>query len=285
MGWDYADAFKDENAKDEKNECLLSDWKESYKETFFKNVAIDKSFSEALNRYDEIRPGDYILTKLYKSAACYVGKVETPAYYDIRRTHSTEHGCYSWVVDVDWKYIGSFLCIPDSLRGIMQGRMKTIRKIDHKWPQCSIMRSLYDGTRAFLCELTCDNFHLGLDPNSLEDLVAFYIAKLNTGFRILPSSCKTNEPALEYMFVNGLRKIACQVKSNEEIDVKDYSFYSFKEYDKIYLFSGKGYMNKTLDIENICVVPNDELYKFLKSCYEEGNHFYPMLNKYYRFKS
>jgi hypothetical protein len=39
--------------------------------------------------------------------------------------------------------------------------------------------------------------------------------------------------------------------------------------------------NETLSPDNVCAISKDERYNFLKSCYEEGNHFYPMLKKYY----
>jgi hypothetical protein len=84
------------------------------------------------------------------------------------------------------------------------------------------------------------NFVRSLNYMELEDLVAFYIGEKHNvdEYRLLPSSCKINQPKFEFRFVAKDKKpITCQVKNQEEIEIEHYV--EEDSYEKIYIFSGK----------------------------------------------
>lgn len=127
MGWALSEFYPDDQ------KCILSDHKSKFKEAYLRSSKgkANRSLSGALNRYDEMKPGDYVLTRLYRSGDCYVGEIRSKAYLMQTAPAGFPNATnYSWVVDVDWKYIGPFLTIPNTLRGFMQSRMNTIRKVE-----------------------------------------------------------------------------------------------------------------------------------------------------------
>ena len=142
-----------------------------------------RTFSAAINIYDEIRTGDFILTRLYKSSECYVGKVLSEAYFNNNRLSFAHGAKYSWMVNVDWKPIGYFLNIPNSLRGIMQGRMGTIKRIPINAPQTKLIANIFLGNMKKIT-LDNENFHYSLDALDLEDLVSQYIIMQNPSYTL-----------------------------------------------------------------------------------------------------
>ena len=282
MGWDLEGHFSDKNQTywlaDNNNK---ENYKAAYRNRF--SAATDKSgFAVALNQYARIKPGDYILTRLFATSVCWIGKVTSYAYYDVQEKFKTDNGCYSWIVDVDWTYHAPFLTLPDALRGLMQTHMITIKRV-YSGTHCSIMQKLC-GESVEPIGLTAENFHESLDSNSLEDLVAFYIMESHKGFRLLPSTCKANEQTFEFLLENGDLKITCQVKNMRKIDVVPYTDESLRKFDRIYLFSGLGYDNEPQASNNIRIIPREDLYHFLKLCYMNKDHFYNILKDFYVFK-
>lgn len=270
MGW--ADELFEKNP-----ECKISD---------IEKKSGDKSFSEAWNRYSEIIEGNYILTRLFETSMCYIGKVKSKAYHSNKKVKNVRYGNnYSWIVDIEeWKQIGTFINIPGALRGLMQGRMKTIKSLqDDKFKiQRKIIKNLYEGIGEKI-DLDRENFCFALDALDLEDLVAKYIITYNPEYTLIPSSCKSNEQTLEFKFINKNKKITCQVKNNEPIDIDIYNKIS-KEFEKIYLFSANGYTGK-IEANNIKKINQGELFNVLKNDFDNQGQFYNELNKYYNIKN
>lgn len=289
MGWPMYEFIRSEHT------YWLSENKEKYKKQYINEAKKQylkpgetfksRSFTIALNCYDEMEPGDYLLTRLYDSGDCYIGEVTSKAYY-LRRTllDFQEASCFSWVVDVDWKYIAPFLFIPNALRGLMQGRMNTVQRVKSGSPQSKLIPQLYTG-RIEKIPLSMDDFMRALDSLDLEDLVAMYIISKNSisgdEYHVLPSSCKVNEPTYEFSIVNGKQRITCQVKNNEAVDVRKY-YESARCFKAVYIFSGKidyekdAYPDKP---ENLIFISHKELYTYLK----ENDYFREVLSSYYEF--
>ncbi|MEG1578951.1 MAG: hypothetical protein RR336_09330, partial [Oscillospiraceae bacterium] len=124
MGWNYPDTFKPKN-DEKKPSKTIDNYKQDYisyeRETDPKWSS--SHFSTAINAYRDIKREDYILTRLFKSNECYIGKVDEEAHYDKKDLNFDYKNQYSWIVGVEWKAIGHFSNIPNALRGIMQCRM------------------------------------------------------------------------------------------------------------------------------------------------------------------
>ncbi len=279
MGWNLPDIIEYTEA-----ELKLSDYKDKYKNDYSSYIResnpkwSSRHFTTALNAYQNMRVGDYILTRLFKSNECYIGKVTKEAYYN-NYLDFEESGNYSWIVNVQWKAIGHFSNIPNSLRGIMQGRMNTIKCIPTEAPQNELIRNLFNDSINKV-GINAANFHLAIDPLDLEDLVALYIAYNNPGFNLLPSSCKISEPEVEYKLVCGSKRITCQVKSNKEIDVSAYISLC-TQYDRIYLFSGKGYDNAFNLPQNLFLINKTDLFEVLLNDFNQKGYFYDILKDYF----
>ncbi len=241
-----------------------------------------RSLSHALNSYENIKKGDYLLTRLFGSNECYIGKVIKKAFYNQHIYTFKNASNYSWVVNVDWKHIGHFSNLPGALRGIMSGRWNTIKRIPEI--HLNLLKILYnDGKDKEKMLLTKTNFHLALDPLELEDLVSFFMSSKYPDYHLVPSSCKINEPEIEFKMVNKEKQITCQVKSNKEIDISKYLNLQ-DYYEKIFLFSGTNYLNKEACNNKIEIIKKDELFTFLKENFEDKGYFYYKLSKYYYFK-
>jgi hypothetical protein len=95
------------------------------------------------------------------------------------------------------------------------------------------------------------NFVRSLTYMQLEDLVALYIDKAwhDTGFRLLPSSCKISQQNYEFRFVAPNRRpITCQVKNQEDINLDHYI--GENAYEFIYIFSGKWSTEKVEELRD-----------------------------------
>lgn len=278
MGWALPEFFQ-KNQEIQLKEIGVENYKISYK----KDYKASKMLTQALNRYNEIEEGDYILTRLYNTSLCYIGKVKSKAYHSENKLINIRYGTnYSWIVDVEWKKIGSFISIPNALRGVMQSRMNTIKKLndDQHLVQKKLIKVLFEESQEKI-EINSENFYRALDALDLEDLVAKYILEHNSGYMLMPSSCKSDEPTFEFKFLNKNKMITCQVKNNKDIDCNVYSDLA-NNFEKIYLFSGKGYVGQIKEnIKNIILIEKEKLFKVLKKDFHDEGEFYNELYKYY----
>lgn len=282
MGWGFAEFFQ-KNQESQLQAIGVENYKKSYKEYY----GASKALTEALNRYNEIKEGDYILTRLYNTSLCYIGKVKSKAYHSENKLSNIRYGMtnYSWIVDVEWKNIGPFISIPSALRGVMQSRMNTIKKLNdmQHLVQKKLIKVLYEETQEKI-EINSENFYRALDALDLEDLVAKYVIENNSGYMLIPSSCKSDEPTFEFKFLNKNKMITCQVKNNEDIDCNVYSNLA-NTLEKIYLFSGKGYVGQIKEnIKNIILIEKEELFNVLRKDFHDKGEFYNELHKYYTIK-
>lgn len=294
MGWADHEMFADVVADVGEEKVFLTEQnKNLYKQKYEENHSggeKNRMLAAALNRYAEMREGDYLLTRLFDTTECYIGKVKTKAYYCKRGTFSfpdfpdlpdLNKDPFSWIVKVEsWEPIGLFSNIPNAFRGALSGRWNTIKKMSEF--HCKLAHRAYEKSDEKI-ELNQDNFYFSLDPLDLEDLVAFYIYSQHPSYQFLPSSCKINEPTIEFKLVNGKDQITCQVKSNEEIDLNNYLDLA-KAFEKIYFFSGKECKNVKNKPDRFRVIEKPDLYAFLKKNFEEKGYFYSILKRYYRFK-
>lgn len=257
MGWNEDDNYW----KPGKN--IISDMSVPYN-----NVSFTKGKKVAYNKYKEMDEGSYILTRTL-DGICYVGKVASTAYHEKGKYGFEAYDNYSWIVDVNWKKIGDFMNIPNGLRGLMAGRMNTIKSVYgdvHK----KLLEALYSGGKDKVL-LNEENFCEALNPVDLEDLVALYIAEQNSSYMIIPSSCKVTEPKYEFKFVdmnNRNKPITCQVKNNKQVLAANYES---DEFYKIYLFSGIDDYGDINAIEkNIIIIKRKELFVLLKENYNNN---------------
>lgn len=281
MGWGFAEFFQ-KNQESQLQKIGVENYKKSCKNAY----TASRTLAQALNRYNEIEDGDYILTRLYNTSLCYIGKVKSKAYHSEKKLSNIRYGTnYSWIVDVEWKKIGAFINIPNALRGIMQGRMNTIKSLNKPQyiVQKKLIKVLFEDSQEKI-ELNSENFYRALDALDLEDLVAKYILENNPGYMLIPSSCKSDEPTFEFKFLNKNKMITCQVKNNEDIDCNVYSNLA-NNFEKIYLFSGKGYVGQIKEnIKNIILIEKEELFNVLKKDFHDKGEFYNELHQYYIIK-
>lgn len=163
--------------------------------------------------------------------------------------------------------------------------MNTIKKLDDikHFVQKKLIKALFGDSQEKI-EITSGDFYRALDALDLEDLVAKYIIENNSGYMLIPSSCKSNEQTFEFKFLNKNKIITCQVKNNEDIDCNVYSNLA-NNFEKIYLFSGKGYIGQVKeDIKNIILIEKKELFDVLKKDFHDEGEFYNELHQYYIIK-
>lgn len=257
MGWNPDDSFW----KAGKN--IINDMSISYD-----TLNYGKGWKTAFNIYKEMEAGSYILTRTIDDI-CYVGKIVGTAYHEKGKYNFESYDNYSWIVDVDWKKIGNFMNIPNGLRGLMSGRINTVKRVTddvHK----ALLEALYKGMENKIV-LKEDNFCTALAPNDLEDLVALYISRENSSYMIVPSSSKVTEPKYEFKFIdmnNCNKPITCQVKNNKPVIA---SQYESDDLYKIYLFSGiEDYGDIDEIANNIIIIKRSELFILLKEYYNNN---------------
>lgn len=262
MGWNDSSILNE----NKEQRIMLSEHRDEYRQEYekrYNNGRRIRGLTYTLNRYAEIKEGDYLLTRLNGSQKCYIGKAKGEAYYCWQEMFDFPYAYkYSWIVDVEWKPAGNFSGLPNALRGALSGRWTTIRKMDDF--HYNLVKMMFEGKieKRLISE---SNFHLTLDPMDLEDLVAMYMLELNPSYRLLPSSCKRNEVQIEFIMVDGSRQITCQVKNKKKINLDDYIEIE-KDYEKIYFFSGEGYSLRGKDTpsQSFHIIEPSELYNFLK---------------------
>ena len=239
MGWDldcleYGTPMTPENAEYyTKTYNARYDWKVS-----------DKSVSS----YRTIKKGDYVVTRL-KNGHYYVGRVSSEGAYYLYKKNDSFYGLFSWGGSVEeWFEYENDDLIPSEIAGRFSQRLhSTIQRVSG-YRQRLLIISMYenrlkDSDKTFdvpKLKISPYNFVRSLTYMQLEDLVALYIDKAwhDTGFRLLPSSCKVSQQNYEFRFVAPNRMpITCQVKNQQEINLDHYI--NEKEYQFIYVFSGK----------------------------------------------
>lgn len=279
MGWDDSHILSENKGR----RIMLAKYRDEYQREYEKrhnNGRRIRGLTYTLNRYTEIKEGDYLLTRLNRSQKCYIGKVKGEAYYCKQEMFDFPYAKnYSWVVDVEWKPAGNFSGLPNALRGALSGRWTTIKKMDEF--HYDIVKMMFEG-KIEKRPITKSNFHLTLDPMDLEDLVAMYMLEQNPSYRLLPSSCKRNEVQIEFIMVDGSRQITCQVKNEKEINLADYLEIE-KDYEKIYFFSGEKVSPRELAAlsQSFQIIGRTELYNFLKRDFMKKGYFYTLLSDLY----
>lgn len=241
--------------------------------------------SGALNCYDEMREGDLVVTRLFGSNECYAGRISSPVVYNngVIPLHFDFADNFSWVASVDWRPIGNFSNIPNCIRGVMQGRMPTVKRLRDA-PALHMLELLCkpDG-KSPKYRLTEEDFCTALDAFDLEDLVGFYMLSLpeNEGYQFLPSSCKLSEPLIEFKCVCNEKAITCQVKNKRAVDAGAFESISGL-FERIYLFSGIGqYQNEENKPANAVIIERNRLFAFLKEQFKAQGYFYWLLHSYY----
>lgn len=247
----------------------------------------NSGLKNALDRYKEIKEGDYVLTRL-KNGHYYVGRTTGSAIY--LQQAQTPYSDLSWGCQVErWEEYASEEDIPSELRGrLSQRRHAAIQRIDRYRLRLLTMKLYEDRDAAPQFQIpplrfTRENFVRCLDYRQLEDLVALYIWERHGdhGYMLLPSSGKTNQQKYEFRFVNARdprqKPISCQVKNQEEITPEQYS--GENGYERIYLFSGlwsdeEAAAKQSKCAPNVTVIRPTELYESLRRSSIFNSRFY-----------
>jgi hypothetical protein len=204
--------------------------------------------NDAVNGYKNIKKGDYVIMRL-KNSHYYVGKVSSDGAFYIHQPEHPIYGLFSWGATVEkWIEYSNDGEVPSEIVGRFSQRLySTIQRVS-PYRQRLLIISMYENKlpeqereiNVPKLHISPNNFVRSLNYWELEDLVALYIAEKHNddGYRLLPSSCKINQQKYEFRFVAKNKKpISCQVKNQEEIEIKHYV--GENSYEKIYIFSGK----------------------------------------------
>lgn len=267
MGW----AIDDDNSLS--FGLPIQEGKNVYQELYGEDSGLEK----ALNNYEKIKQGDYVLIRL-KNGHYYVGKTIGSAFYMHKNGKPFKY--LSWGCKVEkWEHIPEE-DVPSELRGRMSQRYHpTIQRIVKYRPRLLTMK-LYEDRKSVSrlnippIRFTYDNFIRCLDYKQLEDLAAIYIwEKYNDeGYMLLPSSGKSNQQKYEFRFINvkdcNRKPIVCQVKNQNKIKVERYK--NEPEYEKIFLFCGMWTDDDIKEMQfkygatNLTFISRMELFKTLK---------------------
>jgi hypothetical protein len=249
----------------------------------------NEPYKSALNSYQEISDGDFVIMRL-KNSHYYIGRIIGNAKY-IQRLFVDGANRLSWGCNVDeWIELENEEKIPSEIVGrFSQKYHSTIQQVSNLRLKALII-SLYEHKsnkcgfnipKIFLNE---SNFVTTLNYMELEDLVSQFIYDKHreNGYVLLPSSCKVNKQNYEFSFVSKIGKpITCQVKNQESIDPKGYA--KEDSYEKKYLFSGKWSQEEADRLKeeykntNIYIISKSELYKTLN----ENSYLKNKLAKFY----
>ncbi len=267
----------------------LDDFSKKIYETKAKEEYHNEPYKSALNAYQEISDGDFVIMRL-KNSHYYIGRVKGNAKY-IQRLFVDGANRLSWGCNVDeWIGFESEEEIPSEIVGRFSQRYhSTIQQVSNCRLKVLTI-SLYEHKsnkrdfnipKIFLNET---NFVTTLNYMELEDLVSQFIYDKHqeNGYVLLPSSCKVNKQNYEFSFVSKIgNPITCQVKNQDEVKPNEYV--SEKSYDKIYLFSGKWSQEEADRLKeeykntNIYIISKSELYKTLN----ENSYLKNKLAKFY----
>lgn len=248
----------------------------------------------AVKGYKSIKEGDYIITRL-KNSHYYVGRVISPGITYMYKPDDPVYGVFSWGGHVDeWVEYENGTDIPSEIEGrFSQRRHSSIQRID-PYRQKLLVIAMYENKtgkdKRFnvpKLRIGINNFVRSMNYMELEDLVAIHISDKHwqQGYRLLPSSCKISQQNYEYRFVaQGKKPITCQVKNQQDIEIKHYL--NETSYERIYIFSGKwsdSYVDSLRKeyekYEHIAIVSPSELYRVLKNNNIFGGDFYDFENE------
>ena len=232
----------------------------------------DRAFTTAQNRFLEMQVGDVVLTRL--KGNYYLGVIAT-------RPRMSDHELLTWTSEVkdDWSCLGKGEALPHHVRGKITGRDCHGTVAEIKGLSAVTLMQLA-GVEHEEKNLNKDNFFYALGDEDLEDLMAHYMRDAHERYVFLPSSCKKDTPGVEYVMYDPKtgNKITCQTKVNERINLSDYKKEVYLRYERIYLFSGLGYLGET-NSSNIYIVDRGELFRTLK----RNRYFSDILKKYFKF--
>ncbi len=215
--------------------------------------------TKSVSGYREIKKGDYVITRL-KNGHYYVGKVSSDCAYYLYKSNDPFFGLFSWGGNVEeWiEYVNDDQ-IPSEIVGRFSQRLHSTIQPVAGYRQRLLIIAMYENRqkenkKSFdvpKLKISPYNFVRSLTYMQLEDLVALYIDKAwhDTGFRLLPSSCKISQQNYEFRFVAPNRRpITCQVKNQEDINLDHYI--GENAYEFIYIFSGKWSTEKVEELRD-----------------------------------
>lgn len=232
----YLEALKDKRIGDEQKQVIRAlDYYNTPK-------GYPNGLTQSLKYYEnEIKIGDFVLMRL--DAEYYIGRISQEAKYKWgidgnKDKDGNLEPRISWYCEVsDWEVFKTDEDLPSEIISqFFKSNQKAVVPIKNNDRLKKLIKGAYTGIfeKSSISE---KDFAPALTPDELEDLVAFYIAKENVGYQLLPSSCKKNKQKYEFDFTSPEGKlITCQVKNQAEINLDDYKGVS--GYKKIYLFSG-----------------------------------------------
>ncbi len=215
--------------------------------------------------YHEMKIGDLCWTR-DTNGNYYMGRVEGPWEYCASEDHLSAdivsvRPC-RWIeigtVDaVPGKILNSFRA-PRTLQAIYGDTVQNFSKLMYN------MKS--DLSTNFKYELEYDNLDIFslIFPEDCEDLVAIYLQEFH-GYRLLPSTCKTDTSHTEFVLRKRGKKAQVQVKQGETDTLnRDNYLYHSKDPSEWFLFSTCGKYEGKKEDHIHCLEPSD-MKKFIFS--------------------
>ena len=267
-------------------------WMEDRKRRNEKNWPTD-SLETSLKNIVKIEKGDYVFVRL-RSGNYLVGKVLEKHKLmtrsdEMMNQYSDDDKnllCHlSWYVRVErWQEKNSFEMPAEVVGTFSQRNQRTLSQVldDRKFRFNMYARSILN-EKFFRIPITEKNFHVAFNYQELEDLVAGYITENNPGFSLLPSTCKSSTPLIEFVFANNNGTyITCQVKNKQDIDLSE--LYAIESnYEKIYVFSGLWEFRDNEEVSEhprIIKIGRKVLFEYMI----RSVHFKNLLSSYYDYK-
>lgn len=268
----------------------------------------------AYDRYhDMLSEGDIVVMRL-KDAHYYIGRVKahkdkrSPRFYWGERCGEDEYKEFSddyptpfpisWACEVEqWYEYKTVEEVPAYVVGRICSRpgRKTIERVSEGQVilqgmiQAMWRKKAQKGWKPNE-KLSEDGFATSLSYEELEDLVASYIYAHEAGYKLLPSSCKLDQPKYEFFFVApGKKPVTCQVKNQEDVPALANYEDDVDCYERIYLFSGKWKSDEAKALQSqidkkhkgkIIAIEPSELFRFLTER-EEAEYLRKKLEKFY----
>jgi hypothetical protein len=250
-----------------------------------KELKNERGFTTATNRYVEMREGSIIITR-NKNSQVYIGRLCSDILIpDAKISDEFDHR-FTWIGKVDkWHPLGTFVEIHPSIRGELSKRYgNTASRICNDSLKRTLWNIYAEYDSAYLphrIQVDSENVHIVLDPDSLEDAVAYYIVSQDEyrNYFLVPSSCKKSTHGVEFILVNpqdAHEKVTCQVKSLSAINLSAYDK-NYEHFKTIFFFSGEGY-HGNIPPNGVIIHPK-ELCDVIKT----NPYFTNILGKYHTF--
>lgn len=237
------------------------DWNTYYKlaEEKYYNKG-DKGWWPAINAIKErVEINDLCWTRDW-NGSYYLGRIKSDWRYEPGKDY-TSVGIVN-VRDCDWKRIGTVDSVPGKVvNSFISGR--TIQVVnDASIETCStfLYNSNSNDFHYQLTKVTTDLLSL-ISNEDCEDIVGLFLQE--KGYRIIPSSCKNNTAAYEFVMkhISTGKSAVAQVKQGEiDLDINLYSSLPCE----VFLFTTKGKYEGSPAKNVICIQP-DEIRLFIKS--------------------